>query len=205
MRTRRVPQLVAVLLAALAVGAALLTAGAGSARSDARTKLLRLGAGDQVSIAGTSLHCAVSSAGGSPTTIVCGPGDASGPRIRSFSFAAADEALLVLRASRSATPVQVARRAEPVVPGAAFPGSVAGGRSLTAGVGAAMTVVGTHTFCAVTSASSRPYVACGPGDGSGMFVRGAFVGVVSDNQLLVVHKLSQTRTVTALTRRQPTG
>lgn len=197
------PQLVGVWLAALAAGVALLTAGADPAWSDAQVKLLRLGAGDQVAITGTTLHCAVSSAGGSPTTIVCGPGDSSGPRVHTFSFADADESLLVLRASKSATPVQVARKGEPVVPGAAFPGSVTGGRSLTGGVGTAMTVAGTHVFCAVVSISSRPYVTCGPGDGSGMFVRGAFVGVVSDTQLLVVHKLSQNRTVTVLTRHQP--
>jgi hypothetical protein len=201
-RERRVPLPVAVGLAALAVCGGLL-ADAGSARSDVRIKLLRLGAGDQVAIARTSLRCAVSSAGGSPTTIACGPSDSSGPRAGSFSFAAADASLLVLKASKSSTPVQVARRVEPTVPGAAFPGSVSGGRSLTGGIGTAMAVVGTHVYCTVASISAQPYVACGPADGDGMFVRGAFVGVVSEGQLVVAHKLSQSRTVTVVTRRQP--
>jgi hypothetical protein len=203
MRERCVPRLVAVILAVLAAGVTLLAADAGSARSDVKVKLLRLAAGDQVTITGTSLRCSVSSAGGSPTTIVCGPVDSSGPRARSFSFAAADPSLVVLRASASSTPVQVARRAQPKVPGAAFPGSVTGGRSLTGTVGTAMAVVGTHVYCTVASISSRPSVACGPGDGTGMFVRRAFVGIVSDDRLLVVRKLSQTESVTVLSRRQP--
>jgi hypothetical protein len=204
LRERRVPLPLAACLAALAA-CLVLFADAGSARSDVQVKLLRLGAGDQVAIDGTSLHCAVSSAGGSPTTIACGQNGSAGPRAGSFSFADADAELLVLKASRSSTPVQVARRGQPAVPGAAFPGSVSGGRSLTGGVGTAMAVVGTHIYCTVASISTQPYVACGPADGTGMFVRGAFVGVVSESRLLVVHKLSQKRTVTVVTRRQPGG
>jgi hypothetical protein len=200
---RGVPAPVALVLALLAAVVTLLAADAGSARSDVRVQLLRLAPGDQVTIADTSLRCAVSSAGGSPTTIVCGPVDSSGPRVRSFSFAAADPSLVVLKASASSTPVQVARRVQPTVPGAAFPGSATGGRSLTGTVGTAMAVVGTHVYCTVASISSRPSVACGPGDGTGMFVRRAFVGIVSDSQLLVVRKLSQTQSVTVLTRHQP--
>jgi hypothetical protein len=203
MRERGVPFPVAITIAVLAAGITLLAADAGSARSEVKVRLLRLAGGDQVTITGTSLRCAVSSAGGSPTTIACGPVDSSGPRAGSFSFAAADPALVVLKTSTSSTPVQVARRVQPSVPGAAFPGSVTGGRSLKGTVGTAMAVVGTHVYCTVASISARPSVACGPGDGTGMFVRRAFVGIVSDNRLLVVRKLSETENVTVLTRHQP--
>ncbi len=194
----------AVVATAGAVAAVLtfVVAGARSAPEHA-LRLQPLAAGDQVAITGTSLRCSVSSAGGSPTTIVCGEGSPSGPRAGTFAFAVADASLLVLKASRSSTPVEVAQRKQPPLAGAAYPGAVGGGRSLTAGVGTAMTVSGTHVFCAVTKISARPYVTCGPADGSGMFVRGGFVGVVSETELLVVRKLGQNRTKTVLSRRQP--
>ncbi len=195
--------LVAIVLAGVVAAAlAYAATGARSALEDT-VRLQRLAAGDQVAIAGTTLRCSVSSAGGNPTTIVCGEGSSSGPRAGTFAFAVADAALVVLKASPTSTPVEVARKAQPPVVGAAYPGVVGGGRSLTARVGTAMTVAGTHIFCAVTKLSSRPYVTCGPADGTGMFLRRSFVGVVSETELLVVRKLAQDRTKTVFSRRQP--
>lgn len=167
------------------------------------TQVLRLAPGDQVALATTSVRCTVSAAGG-PPTIACGKADAAGPQAGSWGFAIADGTLSVVKASRASMPVQVAAHAQPPVVGTAYPGSASGGRSLTVHSGAAMTVTGTHVFCAVSTVSAESYVTCGIADGSGTFVPKSFVGVLSDTELLVVRKLAKNDSKTVLARRQPT-
>ena len=132
-------------------------------------RVVRLAAGDEVAVAASSVRCTVSSVGGGPPTIVCGKGDSSGLRPGSFSFAVADDTLQVLKASKIAMPVEVARRTQPPIVGAAYPGKMNGGRSLTVRPGAAMTVTGTHVLCAVANVSAQPYVTCGVADGAGAY------------------------------------
>jgi hypothetical protein len=180
----------------------LLAVGGPSADSGA-ARVVRLAAGDQVVVAASSVRCTVSSVGGGPPTIVCGEGDAAGARPGSFSFAVADDTLQVMRASKASLPIEVARRTQPPIVGAAYPGKMNGGRSLTVRPGAAMTVTGTHVLCAVANVSAQPYVTCGVADGAGAYAAGSFVGVVSDTQLLVVRKLARNGSKTVLTRIQP--
>lgn len=182
-------------LSLLAVGEPAADSGAG--------RVIRLAAGDEVAVATSSVRCTVSAVGG-PPTIVCGKGDSAGLRPGSFSFAVADDTLQVLRASKIAMPVEVARRTQPPIVGAAYPGKMNGGRSLTVRPGAAMTVTGTHVLCAVANVSAQPYVTCGVAGGAGGYAAGSFVGVVSDTQLLVVRKLAKNGSKTVLTRIQPT-
>jgi len=191
-------------LAAIAVAVPALLAVGGPAADTGAARVLRLAAGDEVAVATSSVRCTVSSVGGGPPTIVCGKGDAAGLRPGSYSFAVADDSLQVMRASKIATPVEVARRTQPPIVGTAYPGKMNGGRSLTVRPGAAMTVTGTHVLCAVANVSAQPYVTCGVADGAGAYAPGSFVGVVSDSQLLVVRKLAKNGSKTVLTRIQPT-
>jgi len=182
---------------------ALLAVGEPAADSGA-ARVVRLAAGDQVAVATSTVRCTVSSVGGGPPTIVCGQSDAAGPRPGSWSFAVADDSLQVMKTSKSSLPVEVAKRTQPPIVGAAYPGKMNGGRSLTVHPGAAMTVTGTHVLCAVAIVSAQPYVTCGVADGAGAYAAGSFVGVISDTQLLVVRKLAKNGSKTVLTRIQPT-
>ena len=191
----------AVLICLVAVLAA---AGGAAQPSGARSggKLLRLAPGDQVAVPGTSLRCAVSASSG-PTTIVCGVGTAQSPRAGSYSFAVADTALLVLKASATSTPVQVKRVPEPAGPSATYPGPATGGKTYSAPVGTVATVGGTHIFCAVERLQGKTYVTCGPADGSARFFVKSYIGAVSEKDLVVIRKLDQKRTAMILTRHQP--
>ena len=192
-----------VCFAAIAVAVLSLLAVGEPAADNGAARVVRLAAGDEVAVAASSVRCTVSSVGGGPPTIVCGKGDSAGLRPGSFSFAVADDTIQVLKASKIAMPVEVARRTQPPIVGAAYPGKMNGGRSLTVRPGAAMTVTGTHVLCAVANVSAEPYVTCGVADGAGAYAAGSFVGVVSDTQLLVVRKLVKNGSKTVLTRIQP--
>jgi hypothetical protein len=194
---------VRVLFAAIAVAVPALLSVGEPAADNGVARVVRLAAGDQVAVATSAVRCTVSSVGG-PPTIVCGRSDAAGPRPGSWSFAVADDSLQVMKTSKSSLPVEVARRTQPPIVGAAYPGKMNGGRSLTVRPGAAMTVTGTHVLCAVATVTAQPYVTCGVADGAGAYAAGSFVGVVSDTQLLVVRKLAKNGSKTVLTRIQPT-
>jgi hypothetical protein len=188
----------------LGVAAALAAATvAGSAESAGKSadRLLRLGPGAQMTVAGTKLHCAVS-AGGGPTTIVCGAGSVQSPRPGSYSFAVANTALLVLKASQSSTPSQVKREPEPPGSGGTYPGPATGG-TFRASVGTVATVGGTHIFCEVERLQGKTYVTCGPADGSAQFFVKSYVGSVSEQDIFVVRKLDQKRTKTVFEHKQP--
>jgi hypothetical protein len=198
-RVRRGLAVVATLgVAALAAG--IVAGGAQSAHARPAGRLLRLGPGDQMTVPGTSLHCAVSASGG-PTTIICGVGGQS-PRAGSYSFAVADTALLVLKASTASTPVQVKREAEPSGSGGTYPGPTTSG-SYRAPVGTVATVGGTHIFCAVEREQGKTYVTCGPADGSARFFVKSYVGAVSQQDIFVIRKLDQKRTKTVFQHKQP--
>lgn len=185
-----------------ALAGAVVAGGAQSAHDRSGGRLLRLAPGDQIAVAGTNLHCAVSSSGG-PTTIACGSGSGRSPRAGSYGLAVADTALLVLKTTASSTPAQVRREAEPSGSGATFPGPAAGGRSFRAVVGTVATVTGTHVFCAVERLQGTTYVTCGPADGSARFFVKSYVGAVSDTNIFVIRKLDQKRTTTVFQHRQP--
>ena len=140
-----------------------LAGGAGSSVAQQASHLLRLGAGDQIAVPGTSLHCAVSTT--APTTLVCGEGSGLTPRPKSYSFAVADSALLVLKPRPPPHRRCSSARPSPLG-GRTFPGPKAGGRKLSAPVNTVMTVGGTHVFCAVERLQAKTYVTCGPADGS---------------------------------------
>jgi len=187
----------------VAVAASLLLAVSASTAGGETARVLRLAPGDEVTLAASSVRCSVSATGGAPT-IACGKAGATGPQAGSYGFSIADGTFVVVKASRTSMPVQVATRTQPPVVGTTYPGSASGGRSLTVKSGAAMTVTGTHVFCAVSTVSAQPYVTCGIADGSGSFLPKSFVGVLSDTQLVVVRKLAKNGSKTVLTRLQPT-
>ena len=185
----------------VALAAATVAGGAESTGARSTVHLLRLGPGAQMTVPGTKLRCAVSAANG-PTTIVCGEG-AQSPRPGSYSFAVANTALLVLKASPSSTPLQVKREAEPAGSGGTYPGPATPGGTFRAPVGTVATVGGTHIFCAVERLQGRTYVTCGPADGSAQFFVKSYVGRVSEQDLLVIRKLDQKRTKTVFVHKQP--
>ena len=183
------------------LSAAATATGAPSSIDRPGNHLLRLGAGDRLTVKGTSLHCAVSAQ--PPATIVCGEGSAQSPRAGSYAFAVADTALLVLKASSSSTPTQVRREPEPHGPGGTYPGPPTGGRSHSASVGTIATVGGTHIFCAVERLQGTTYVTCGPANGSAIFFPKSYVGAVSERDIFVIRKLDRKRTKTVFRHRQP--
>ena len=184
-----------------ALAAATVAGGAESAGDRSAARLLRLGPGAQMTVTGTKLHCAVSEGGG-PTTIVCGEGTVS-PRPGSYSFAVANTALLVLKASQSSTPLQVKREPEPSGSGGTYPSPATAGGTFRASVGTVATVGGTHIFCAVERLQGKTYVTCGPADGSAQFFVKSYVGAVSEHDLFVIRKLDQKRTKTVFVHKQP--
>jgi hypothetical protein len=184
-----------------ALAAATVAGGTESAGDRSAGHLLRLGPGAQMTVTGTKLHCAVSASGG-PTTIICGEGTGS-PRPGSYSFAVANSALLVLKASQSSTPSQVKRETEPSGSGGTYPGPTTMGGTFRASVGTVATVGGTHIFCAVERLQGKTYVTCGPADGSAQFFVKSYVGRVSEQDLLVIRKLDQKRTKTVFEHKQP--
>ena len=184
------------LLAATAVVGVCVGAASGASVS----RLYRLGAGDQFSVKGTSLHCAISAS--TPITIVCGLGAAS-PKPGSYAFAVADSTLLVLKASAAGAPVEVKNEPEPHGSGPLFPGSSAAAHTVTVGLNAVITVGGTHVFCAVERQSGQTFVTCGPATANASFFVKSYVGAVSPSTLYVIQKLDQKRTRTVITKREP--
>jgi hypothetical protein len=202
LRVRRRPAGAIMLAVSAGLVAASVAWGAQSAHSRSAGRLLRLGPGAQMTVPGTKLHCAVSASGG-PTTIICGVGSAQSPRPGSYSFAVADSALLVFKASQSSMPLQLKRETEPTGSGGTYPGPTTAGGVFRAPVGTVATVGGTHIFCAVERNQAKVYVTCGPADGSAQFFVKSYVGAVSEQDIFVIRKLDQKRTKTVFQHKQP--
>ena len=155
-----------------------------------------------MTVPGTKLHCAVSASGG-PTTIVCGDGTQS-PRPGSYSFAVANTALLVLKASQSSTPLQVKRDAEPSGSGGTYPGpATAGGTLPRARRNGRDGRRHSHLLCGRAPAGQgRTSRAARPTARRSFFVK-SYVGAVSEQDLFVIRKLDQKRTKTVFEHKQP--
>jgi len=199
MPRRRISVGVVALLAMTGVG---VWVGSASARLGAgRTVLVRLHAGDQVAVSGTHIRCSVSS--GLPRTIACGLGNARSPFVGSYGVAVADQAVLLLRAAQTA-PVLVLRETQPKVNVSAFPAVQGAPRTLTVKVGTALTVAGSHVFCAVITSQRTTAVVCGlTASNSGVYITGTYLGVITPRQAVLWKKLPGDKVKTVISRKQP--
>jgi hypothetical protein len=175
-----------------------------SSTSQTTARVVVLHAGDQVTVAGSDLTCAVSSGTG-PRTIVCGKGNAHRPSPGAYAFGIADAAAIVLKARPNGTPALVAREAQPRLTGAGIPDSTAVARSLTVGAGTILPVAGTHVVCGVTEIKQTFTVTCGlvTSPKAATYITSTYFGTVSPSVLLLGRKLAGNKSLTVVQRAQP--
>jgi hypothetical protein len=194
----------------LAGGSALASASSGHAVSGNISEAgpVTLRAGDQIVVTGSPLRCAVSTASSAshPPTLVCGVGDVQSPLPGTFALAIADKAALVIKSSATRQPELVVQEAEPTPKSALFP--VASSReaaTLKVGLGAILLVGGSDVLCSVSSQARTPTLTCGlAAGGSGTFIIGSYVGVISDRVALLTRLLSPDKFDTIFSKAQPT-
>ena len=162
-------------------------------------------AGDQVVVAGSQLNCMVSASSGAadPTAIVCGEGNLLKPSPRTYAFAMADPAALVLKSSASSQPLLVVHEAQPAIRGG-FPLSRRGSsESIHLGIGKAFLVGGTDVLCAVTNQGGGPSITCGLAAGSGTYVVGSDVALLTKGSVIVSRFLGHNKFKTITDLAQP--
>jgi hypothetical protein len=167
-------------------------------------KVTLLHAGDQVTVAGSGLTCAVSSGNG-PRTVVCGKGNAQSPTPGTYAFGIADAAAIVFKAAPNGTPTLVARKAQPRLSGAGIPDSIAAARRLTVAAGAMLPVAGTHVVCLVNEIKQTFKVICGlvTSPTAQTYITNTYFGAVSPALLLLGLQLPGKLALTVIRRAQP--
>lgn len=193
----------------IAAGAPIASASAGRdvSSNTAVSGPVTLRAGDQIVVSGSQVRCTVSTASSAshPPTLVCGVGDVQSPLPGTFAFAIADKAALVIKSSAARQPELVVQEAEPTPNRVPFP--VASRRSaatLKVGRGAILLVGGSDVLCAVSSQSKAPTMTCGlAAGGSGTFIIGSYVGVISQRVALLTKLLAGGRFDTIFSKPQP--
>jgi hypothetical protein len=167
-------------------------------------KVVVLHAGDQVTVRGARLACAVSSGNG-PRTVICGKGTAQTPLPGTYVLGIADAAALVFKAARNGTPTLVARKTQPELPGAGIPDSTAAARRLTVGAGAILPVAGTHVVCAVNEIKHAFTITCGlvTSPTAATYITNTYFGAVTHSELLLARKLPGNLSLTVIQRAQP--
>ena len=191
------------------VGSPLASASSGHdvSSSSAESGPVRLRAGDQIVVTGSQLRCVVSTASSAshPPTLVCGVGDVQSPLPGTYAFAIADKAALVIKSSAARKPELVVQEAEPTPKGALFPvASSRAAATLKVGPGAILLVGGSDVLCSVSSQTGTPTLTCGlAASGSGTFIIGSYVGVISQRLALLSKLLSPTKFDTIFSKTQP--
>jgi hypothetical protein len=164
-------------------------------------------AGDQIVVTGSQLRCVVSTASSAshPPTLVCGVGDVQSPLPGTYAFAIADKAALVIKSSAARQPELVVQEAEPAPKGMLFPvASSRAAATLKVGPGAILLVGGSDVLCSVSSQAGTPTLTCGlAAGGSGTFIIGSYVGVISQHLALLSKLLSPDRFDTVFSKTQP--
>ena len=176
-------------------------------RNIAESGPVTLRAGDQVVVTGSRLRCAVSTAlsASHPPTLVCGVGDVQSPMPGTFALAIADKAALVIKSSATRQPELVVQEAEPRPKGALFPvASRRAAATLKVSPGAILVLGGSDVLCSVSTQSQTPTMTCGlAAGGSGTFITGSYVGVISQRVALLTKLLPQDKFDTIFSRAQP--
>ena len=163
--------------------------------------------GDEITVTGSRLRCAVSTASGAshPPTLVCGIGDIQSPLPGTYAFAIADTGAIVIKSSPTRQPLLVAREGEPTPPTPLFPAAAKrAATTLKVGVGALLLVGGSDILCSVSSQSDTPTLTCGlAAAGSGTFLVGSYVGVISQRVAVLTRLLTKTSFHTVFSEPQP--
>ena len=187
-----------VVAAALVVSCALAPAGSAAGPVTLRT-------GDRLVVAGSKLQCAVSteSSASHPPTLVCGVGDVQSPLPGTYALAFADEAVLVIKSSASRQPVLVTRKAQPSAP-SGVPAVSRKATTITVRSGALLLLGGSDILCSVSPQDGTPTLACGlAAGGSGTFVVGSYVGVISQKVALLTRLLAGDKLDPVVSEKQP--
>ena len=191
----------------LAVVGALASAASGAAWGlrTTGTGPVTLRTGDQLVVSGSKLRCAVSTEASAshPSTLVCGIGNLQSPLPGTYALAFADEAVLVIKSSASRQPALVTRKPQPAA-AALFPAVSRKPTSFTVRPGSILLLGGSDVLCSVSSQAGTPTLTCGLGaGGSGTFVIGSYVGIVSQRLAVLTKLLAANRFVTVVSRKQP--
>jgi hypothetical protein len=164
-------------------------------------------AGDQIVVTGSQLRCVVSTTSGAshPPTLVCGVGDVQSPLPGTYVFAIADTAALVIKSSASRQPELVVQEAEPTPKGMPFPAtSRRAAVTLRTGPGAILLLGGSDVLCSVSLQKGTPTLTCGlAAGGSGTFIIGSYVGVISQRLAVLAKLLSSDKFDTVFSKNQP--
>jgi hypothetical protein len=184
-----------------AIGAAAVFATSAAAAGSA--SLLTLRGGDNVRIAGTPIHCAVSTQ--TPATMLCGIGTTA-PQSGSYFVAASDAAVLMVKVGSAHAPSVVVRKLpEPALRGALF--KLAAPRRARAFVvrsGDAIAVATTRTFCVVTAVAGANGIACGLYQaGSSHYASGTYAALVSTKLAGLVQTSKNGAETTIVRKKQP--
>jgi hypothetical protein len=195
-------------LLALPVGAPLAAAApvriTGAEASAARSITLRTG--DQLVVTGSKLRCIVSTAASAshPPTLVCGVGDVQSPLPGTYAFGIADAASLVLKATATRQPTLVVEKDEPSTNGASFPAVSRPTKKYTVAPGTIVLLGGSDVLCSVSSQGGASTLTCGlAAGGSGTFIVGSYVGVISQRLAVLSKLLPNNKVETIVARTQP--
>ncbi len=140
-----------------------------------------------------------------PPTLVCGVGDVQSPLPGTYAFAIADRAALVIKSSAARQPELAVQEAEPTPKGALFRfTSSRAPATFKVGIGTILLVGGSDVLCSVSSQTGTPTLTCGlAAGGSGTFIVGSYVGVISQRLALLSKLLSSDTFDTIFSKAQP--
>jgi hypothetical protein len=191
---------------AIACPVAATTPARSTGREPHALKPITLQPGDQLVVTGSRLRCIVSTAASAahPPTLVCGVGDVQSPLPGTFAFGIADAAVLVLKATSSRQPQLVVEKDEPSTNGALFPAANRAERSYKIGPGTILLLGGSDVLCSVSSQKGTSTLTCGlAAGGSGTFIIGSYVGVISQRLAVLSKLLPNNKVETIVAKTQP--
>jgi hypothetical protein len=189
------------LLAGLVVGA---LAGLGASAAFATTPTtLRLG--DEFTVKGTPVYCAVAAAAKGPTTIVCGLGSPSAPKKGAYAFGVADSAVLLLATSAAGKDELAGKGLQPTGKTLAVfePTSRKTARVFSARSGALFVVGGTAVLCGVTIDGGTPGVTCGLAASAKSYVLDSEVALLTSHEVIISKYIGGTKFKTLDAVKQP--
>lgn len=119
--------------------------------------------GDEFTVKGSPIYCAVAAAANSPTTLICGLGSPSHPKTSAYAFGFADSAVILLTTSATGKDELAGKGAQPTGKTLAIfqATSRKTARVFSARTGALFVVGGTAVLCGVTVDGGDPGVTCG--------------------------------------------
>lgn len=157
-------------------------------------------------VSGSKLQCVVSTATSAshPPTLVCGVGDLQSPLPGTFALAFADSGVLMIKSSHAREPELVVKKTQPESTQPSFPAVTRAAKTFAVRPGVILLLGGSNVLCSVSSQAGTPTLTCGlAAGGSGTFVLGSYVGIISSRLALLTKLLAGDKFQRVVSEQQP--